>query len=128
MPIPSGSRSACRRCARWRGRFRKSARSPSGFPAPIAARLANCEVAVVACDSQIGSGALPTQRIASMAIAIRPLGKRGAGAALNRLAASFRALPIPVIGRVHDGAFVLDLRCLEDEASFAGQLAALAPP
>jgi L-seryl-tRNA(Ser) seleniumtransferase len=96
--------------------------------APIAARLANCEVAVVACDSQIGSGALPTQRIASMAIAIRPHGKRGAGAALNRLAASFRALPIPVIGRVHEGAFVLDLRCLEDEASFAEQLAALAPP
>ena len=55
-----------------------------------------------------------------MGIAIRPQGKRGAGAALTRLAASFRDLPIPAIGRVHEGAFVLDLRCLEDEVAFVG--------
>ena len=96
--------------------------------APLAARLSNCEIAVVPCDSQIGSGALPTQRIASAGLAITPRGKRGAGAALARLAASFSALPIPVIGRVHEGALVLDLRCLEDETGFAEQLAALAPP
>ncbi len=95
--------------------------------APLAARLPKFDVAVIPCDSQIGSGALPTQRIASMGIAIRPQGKRGAGATLTRLAASFRDLPIPAIGRVHEGAFVLDLRCLEDEVSFLGQLAALAP-
>jgi L-seryl-tRNA(Ser) seleniumtransferase len=95
--------------------------------AALAARLPKFDVAVIPCDSQIGSGALPTQRIASMGIAIGPQGKRGAGAALTRLAASFRDLPIPVIGRVHEGAFVLDLRCLEDEISFLGQLAALAP-
>ena len=36
----------------------------------------------------------------------------------------FRALPIPVIGRLQDGAFILDLRGLEpaDEARFAAQL------
>jgi len=27
-----------------------------------------------------------------------------------------------VIGRIEDGALLLDLRCLEDEAGFAGQL------
>jgi hypothetical protein len=27
-----------------------------------------------------------------------------------------------VVGRVHDGAYVLDLRCLEDEAGFVAQL------
>jgi L-seryl-tRNA(Ser) seleniumtransferase len=81
---------------------------------------------IVDCASQIGSGALPTQRIASKAIRIRPLApRRGAGAALKRLASAFRDLPTPVIGRVHDDALWLDLRCLEDERPFATQLAKL---
>jgi len=84
-------------------------------------------VAAVACRSQIGSGALPVDLLASTALAIRPAGARkgkGGGKA-NVLAAVFRALPIPVIGRVSEGALLLDLRCLEDEAGFVGQLGAL---
>jgi L-seryl-tRNA(Ser) seleniumtransferase len=93
----------------------------------VAARLAGvATVEVVPMDSQIGSGALPTQRIASTGLAVRPtVGRRGAGAALKRLSAAFRALPVPVIGRIADDAFLLDLRCLEDEDGFAGQLAQL---
>jgi L-seryl-tRNA(Ser) seleniumtransferase len=96
----------------------------------LAARLAGAfSVESVDCDSQIGSGALPTQRMASAGVAIAPLaGKRGAGAALKTLAAGFRDLPVPVIGRIKDGAFVLDLRCLEDEAAFTAQLAHLRRP
>jgi len=74
-------------------------------------------VEVIDCQSQVGSGAAPTQRIASAGLAIRP--------GSDRLAAAFRALPIPVIGRVQDGAFILDLRCLEDEAAFVAQLGKL---
>ena len=74
-------------------------------------------VEVIDCASQIGSGALPTQRIASAGLAIRPGG--------DRLAAVFRALPVPVIGRIHQGAFILDLRCLQDEEGFAAQLTQL---
>jgi L-seryl-tRNA(Ser) seleniumtransferase len=33
-----------------------------------------------------------------------------------------------VIGRIEDGALVLDLRCLEDEEGFAANLAALESP
>ena len=76
------------------------------------------------CLSQIGSGALPIASIPSRAIAIGP--KSGRGGALKRLAASFAALPVPVIGRVADGAFLLDLRCLEDAEGFRAQLAGLA--
>jgi L-seryl-tRNA(Ser) seleniumtransferase len=75
------------------------------------------DVEVVDCESQIGSGALPTQRIASAGLAMHP------GNADT--AARFRRLPIPVIGRLQDGAFILDLRCLEDEAGFLAQLGKL---
>ena len=78
----------------------------------LASRLPGLEV--VDCESQIGSGALPTQRLPSAGVALRP------GDA--RLAARFRGLPIPVIGRLQEGAFILDLRCLEDEAAFVSQL------
>jgi L-seryl-tRNA(Ser) seleniumtransferase len=83
-------------------------------------------VAIEPCQSQIGSGSLPVERLASTALVVRPaVGKRGTGGALKRIAAAFRALPIPVIGRVQDDAFVLDLRCLTDEDGFCGQLAKL---
>ena len=85
-------------------------------------------VEIVPCQSQIGSGALPVDRLPSVALSIRPaVGRRGAGAALRRLTQAFRALPVPVIGRVQDGALILDLRCLEDEAAFVDQIGLLAP-
>jgi L-seryl-tRNA(Ser) seleniumtransferase len=80
-------------------------------------------VAAVACHSEIGSGALPRQTIPSAGLAIRPATKRTAGRALTDLARSLRRLPVPVVGRVENGALVLDLRCLDDEAAFAANLA-----
>jgi L-seryl-tRNA(Ser) seleniumtransferase len=94
----------------------------------LTARLGGSAVVeVVACDSQIGSGALPTQTLPSAGLAIKPAEKlRGSGTALNRLSSALRALPIPVIGRIQDGRLILDLRCLEDEAGFVAQLPKLA--
>ncbi len=36
-----------------------------------------------------------------------------------------RGGPVPIIGRIQDDAFILDLRCLDDEGMFVGQLSAL---
>jgi len=84
-------------------------------------------VEVVACDSQIGSGALPTRTIPSAGLMVRPrTGRRGAGGAAQRLAAAFRSLPTPTIGRVQDDALILDLRCLDDEQAFAENVSHLA--
>lgn len=91
-------------------------------PAVAAALAGIASAEPIGCESQIGSGALPTHRIASAGIAIRPLGAKACGAALLRIEAAFRALPTPIVGRVHDKAFILDLRCLEDEAGFIAQL------
>jgi L-seryl-tRNA(Ser) seleniumtransferase len=80
---------------------------------------------VVDCASQIGSGSLPVDSLPSAAIAIETVG--GKGSAAQKIATAFRALPVPVIGRLKDGAFLLDLRCLHesDEAAFLSQLGQL---
>ena len=65
------------------------------------------------CESQIGSGALPVDTIPSAGLRI--IGK--GGDAPDRLAAKLRVLPRPVIGHIHGGALILDLRCLEDETA-----------
>ena len=87
---------------------------------PVAEHFA---VEVVACRSQIGSGALPLETLPSAALALRPLD--GGGRALAGLAAALRRLPVPVIGRITDDRLLLDLRCLEDEAALLDSLAAL---
>jgi L-seryl-tRNA(Ser) seleniumtransferase len=83
------------------------------------------QVSTIDCASQIGSGALPLETIPSIGIAIQPAGKKAAGRRVEILAAAFRGLAIPVIGRIEKGALVLDLRCLDDEAAFVRGLAGL---
>jgi L-seryl-tRNA(Ser) seleniumtransferase len=92
----------------------------------IAAKLGDAfSVEVVACASQVGSGALPLETVPSAGLAIRSTGKRTIGRALSGLAAALHRLSVPVIGRIEEQALILDLRCLEDEAGFVANLAAL---
>lgn len=78
------------------------------------------------CRSQIGSGALPLDLLASRALIISPIAEKGqTDATLRNLAAAFRALPKPVIGRINDGRLIFDLRCLRDTDEFVGQLSSL---
>jgi L-seryl-tRNA(Ser) seleniumtransferase len=90
------------------------------LPAVEAALEGVAEASLVETRSQIGSGALPVSLLPSTALALRPIG--GSGAAVEGLARALRALPVPVIGRIEAGRVLLDLRCLEDEAVFLGQL------
>ncbi|MDX2155617.1 MAG: L-seryl-tRNA(Sec) selenium transferase [Hyphomicrobiaceae bacterium] len=93
---------------------------------PVAAAVGEAFVVEVrSCTSQIGSGALPLEAIASMGLAITPVERKSAGSRVEALAAAFRGLAIPVIGRIDKGALLLDLRCLDDEAAFAAGLAGL---
>jgi L-seryl-tRNA(Ser) seleniumtransferase len=92
--------------------------------APQVAALMPAGIAVetCACRSQIGSGALPLDTLPSHGLRLVVLRGRD----LEALAAALRALSRPVIGRVQDGALVLDLRCLSDEAGFLETLRGLA--
>jgi L-seryl-tRNA(Ser) seleniumtransferase len=76
-------------------------------------------VEVCECQSQIGSGALPLETIASAGLAIAAKRK---GPELERLSAVLRELPRPVIGRIEKARLVLDLRCADDEEALISNL------
>jgi L-seryl-tRNA(Ser) seleniumtransferase len=80
------------------------------------------DVEIVPLRSQIGSGSLPVDRLPSAGFAIAPQGRKSG--VLHRIQAALRGLRRPVIGRIEDGALLLDLRCLAagEEHEFADQL------
>ena len=101
------------------------------LPAVQAALSGIADVTVVASKSQVGSGSLPVDKLDSTAFALVPVTqKRRTGKSLEDLAQRFRALPVPVVGRISEGALMFDLRCLEstDEAEFVAQLGAIQTP
>jgi L-seryl-tRNA(Ser) seleniumtransferase len=76
-------------------------------------------VTAVPMMSQVGSGALPVDRLPSFGMSVRKAtGRRGS---LTQLEAALRELRRPVIGRIAEKALWLDMRCLEvsDEEEFA---------
>ena len=79
-------------------------------------------VETASVSSQIGSGALPVEVLPSAALSITAV--NGEDEPLRSLAKRLRQLPKPVIGRLHNGALLLDLRCLEPihEDAFIEQL------
>ena len=72
---------------------------------------ATCRVSLEDSTSQIGSGALPTEELPTKVIAIES-DKLSA----DRLAERFRCSHPPIIGRIRDGRFLLDLRTVDDPA------------
>ncbi|MDR0215420.1 MAG: L-seryl-tRNA(Sec) selenium transferase [Comamonas sp.] len=96
--------------------------------APLQATLGSAFVVETApMTSQIGSGALPVESLPSYGLKIHPASGKQAGRQLTELESRLRALPRPVIGRLHDDALWLDLRCLEAsaQAEWLQQLPAL---
>lgn len=77
--------------------------------------LFSCELAadieIVPCDSQIGGGALPLEKIPSVAVAICPH-----FISVDQLEKRMRSLPVPVIPRIADDRVLLDVRTIEEES------------
>jgi L-seryl-tRNA(Ser) seleniumtransferase len=59
--------------------------------------------------AQIGSGALPTEELPTKILAVE-----SDALTADRVAERFRAASPPIIGRVQDGRFLLDLRTIFD--------------
>ena len=64
--------------------------------------------------SQIGSGSLPVERLASVALSIAGRGRTGERNVVL-LERKLRASRTPVIGRIQDKTLLLDLRCLRPD-------------
>ena len=95
---------------------RKSAEiesSASELQHELQALLPALTVSFSPCQSQIGSGALPTNTIDSYAVVIQGNDEFSA----DKLAATLRSLTIPVIGRVSKNALWLDCRSLLKDSS-----------
>jgi L-seryl-tRNA(Ser) seleniumtransferase len=71
-----------------------------------------CEI--IESTAQIGSGALPTEELPTIAIRVTH-----PGISANSIADIFRHAKPPIIGRISDDAFQLDLRTIDDPAVFA---------
>jgi L-seryl-tRNA(Ser) seleniumtransferase len=78
---------------------------------------ARARVDIVAGESQVGSGSVPEAALPTRLLALTPV----AGGA-EELARALRRLPMPVIGRVHGGKVLLDLRALLDPAQLVAAL------
>ena len=83
------------------------------------------KVVVASTHSQVGSGALPTDRLKSYAIKLTKEKHKQSSKSLDKLAKAFRALPVPVIGRISEDAIWLDMRCLDDREHFKENLKGL---
>ncbi len=91
----------------------------------LRARLsADFVVSVIKSMCQVGSGALPGTVVPSAAVSVAAAHDKQ----LRQLAERMRALPVPVLGRIHDGVLLLDLRATADVEPLLANLARLESP
>ncbi|MFH1146740.1 MAG: L-seryl-tRNA(Sec) selenium transferase [Pseudomonadota bacterium] len=74
-------------------------------------RVAGCEfeARLANVDSQVGGGALPLQKLPSRAVSIKPH-----RFSVVRIETDLRRLPRPVIGRLEEDCFIMDMRTVDD--------------
>jgi len=69
-----------------------------------------CAAQVVETESQVGGGSCPAQTLKSWAVAVCP-----DRITVDELAQALRQSPLPIIGRISQGQYLLDVRTLWDE-------------
>ncbi len=68
-----------------------------------------CSLCLRSTMSRVGGGAMPEHGLSSWAVAFKPL-----HIPVSAMEKEFRKLPIPVIGRIEDDLFLLDMRTVAD--------------
>lgn len=82
----------------------------------------DAKIQMVSCESQIGGGSLPLERMESRAVAIQPNGM-----SVAEMEEKMRHLEIPIISRTINDSICLDVRTIErkDYKMIAAELAEL---
>ena len=76
----------------------------------VRARLgSSCTLEIVPLVSRVGGGAMPEQNLASCGLALRPQTLR-----VSQLEQRLRSLEVPLIGRIEEGRFLLDMRTVRE--------------
>ncbi len=70
----------------------------------------HCSVKVVDIMSRVGGGAMPEQNLPSRGVALQP-----ATIKVSQLETASRGLDVPIIGRIEDDRFLLDMRTVADD-------------
>lgn len=68
-----------------------------------------CSLSLIPTNSRVGGGAMPEYNLQSWAVELTPLVKT-----VSQLEREFRTLDIPIIGRIEDDRFLLDMRTIQD--------------
>lgn len=77
----------------------------------ITARIVDCPmVSKIYSDSYIGGGSKPLEKLDNVCICLKDEAYEA-----EKIAKFFRSFDIPIIGRIHEDGFLLDLRCVEKE-------------
>jgi L-seryl-tRNA(Ser) seleniumtransferase len=81
--------------------------------------LSCCEMKLQQTESRVGGGALPEEPLVSWSVVIKPY-----DISVNRMEENLRTAAVPVIGRIEEDCFLLDMRTVGDDevASLASML------
>ena len=69
-----------------------------------------CKISVMTTGSKVGGGALPDEDLESRAVVLEPLDRT-----VNQLEKGLRTSTLPVIGRIEEDRFLLDMRTVGDD-------------
>lgn len=69
-----------------------------------------CNVSLMQTESRVGGGAMPEHGLATWAVALEPLKQT-----VNELESKLRMAELPVIGRIEEDRFLLDMRTVADD-------------
>lgn len=69
-----------------------------------------CPVRLISTVSRVGGGAMPEYSLASWALELRP-----ENIGINALERKFRKLTVPIIGRIENDTYLLDMRTVQDD-------------
>ena len=69
-----------------------------------------CNVTVTVTGSRVGGGAMPEEDLESRAVMLEPLDR-----SVNRLEKDLRTNTIPIIGRIEEDRYLLDMRTVADD-------------
>lgn len=86
-------------------------RRAQSLTSKIKKRLAGkCNISISVTGSRVGGGALPEEDLESRAVVLEPIDR-----SVNELEKNLRLNTIPVIGRIEEDRFILDMRTVRDD-------------